>query len=465
MDLAEDPVIAGTLARSTTLKSNLDEAPGLLYEMRSVSAGRLAIHGNIDSPMNRKRRPSKDEFDDDELDLDFDDEGDDDGLDDIEFDEDSLNDEGADQVTGDRPLKSFSDRLVADYASDLKGPDVLVLLMHGTTLASALRKARPELNFTFYTPEHFFYRTLQKFHGESANSSVENTGSITLACSADLPEGEFQEVIFPTFSGDSSEQAQELIQAAQLRLKSTGRLIISTNNPKDRWIQNQLKTMFNRVEVNKQKHGVACVATKSAALKKVRGFRARSAFRLGERLVYCESRPGVFSHRRIDGGARALIKSMALLNPASDSNPAKAAFSPKRIVEMGCGCGAVSMAAALEFPDAKILAIDSDARAIDCTVASAKLNDITTVETLQTSDGVIPEPRTWDLLLGNPPYYSDFRIAELFLQAAKASLKTGGRIHIVTKLLDWHDARMKQLFNAVEAHTIGEYTVFTARQR
>jgi 16S rRNA (guanine1207-N2)-methyltransferase len=416
--------------------------------------------------MNRKRRPSDDDLeeDDDDLEMDFDDE-DDDGEFDDGLDDDGLDDESEDQVTADRPLKSFSDRLVADYAADLKGPDVLVLLMHGTTLASALRKSRPELNFTFYTPEHFFFRTLQKYHGESAENvgAVDAaTGKTSIVCSADLPEQSFDEVIFPTFSGDSSEQAQDLIQAAHQRLKSGGRLIISTNNPKDRWIQNQLKTLFSKVILNKQKHGVACVATRTAPLKKIRGFRARSAFRLGEQLVYCESRPGVFSHRRIDGGARALIKSLALLKPDGD---AASSFQPVKIVEMGCGCGAVSMAAAIEFPQAKILAVDSDARAIECTQHSAALNNITTVDTLLTSDGVIPEPRSWDLLLGNPPYYSDYRIAELFLQAAKSALRTGGRIHLVTKLLDWHDARMKQLFNSVEAHTIGEYSVFTARQR
>ncbi len=103
--------------------------------------------------------------------------------------------------------------------------------------------------------------------------------------------------------------------------------------------------------------------------------------------------------------------------------------------------------------------------AIESTLASAKLNQITSVETLQTSDGKVPEPKTWDLLVGNPPYYSDYRISELFLQAAKNSLRPGGRVHIVTKLLDWHGARMKQLFNNVQAHIIGEYTVFTAVQR
>ncbi len=401
--------------------------------------------------------PDDELFDDDDLNgEDFDDDDDD------EFD-DGLDDELDAALTGaprrgragqPNQLKSRSDRLVFDLTPTLTGPNVLVLLMHGTTLASALREARPELNFTFYTPEHFYFRTLQQFHTDAANT--------TLVCAADLPDGTFDEVIFPTLLGDSSEVAQELIQSAHMRLKSGGRMIASTNNPKDRWVQSQLKAIFSKVDITKQKHGVSFVATKSTPLKKPRGFRARSAFRMGERLIFCESRPGVFSHRRIDGGARALIKSLAFLK--SEDNP-KLAFEPQRIVEMGCGCGAVSMAAAVEFPNAHILAIDSDARAIESTLASAKLNQITSVETLQTSDGKVPEPKTWDLLVGNPPYYSDYRISELFLQAAKNSLRPGGRVHIVTKLLDWHGARMKQLFNNVQAHIIGEYTVFTAVQR
>jgi 16S rRNA G1207 methylase RsmC len=112
-----------------------------------------------------------------------------------------------------------------------------------------------------------------------------------------------------------------------------------------------------------------------------------------------------------------------------------------------------------------ILAVDSDARAVECTQLSAALNEITSIHTLLTSDGVLPEPGTWDLLLGNPPYYSDYRISELFLQAARTGLREGGRIHIVTKLLDWHQARMEQLFSNVQQHVISDYTVFTAIAR
>ena len=37
------------------------------------------------------------------------------------------------------------------------------------------------------------------------------------------------------------------------------------------------------------------------------------------------------------------------------------------------------------------------------------------------------------MALGNPPYYSHYAIAELFLQTALKGLKPGGRVQIVTK--------------------------------
>lgn len=351
----------------------------------------------------------------------------------------------------------MSDRLLAQLSGELHGPNVLVLLMHGTTLASALRELRPDLKFTFFTTEHFFYRTLQAFHADALISS----DTVNIICAADLPEQEFDEAVFPTLAGDSSELAQDLIQAAHQRLRSGGRIFVSTNNPKDRWVQGQLKALFSKVDVQKHKQGTACIATKTSPLKKEKGFRARFAFRQGERLAFVESRPGVFCHRRVDGGGRALIRSLELLK----GSEGQAEFLPTRIVEMGSGSGPVSVAAAIEYPNATILAVDSDARAVECTQRSAALNEITTIQSLLTSDGVLPEPGTWDLLLGNPPYYSDYRISELFLQAARTGLREGGRIHIVTKLLEWHQARMEQLFGDVTQHVISEYTIFTAVAR
>lgn len=375
----------------------------------------------------------------------------------------------SDEASDSLPMKAVADRLVMAATGELLGPDVLVLLLHGTTLATGLRQTRPELNYTFYTPEHFFLTTLSQFHPEchstaesdSAHVIMEamaddGTSRIRLVCAPDPPEQEFDSIAFPTNAISSSEQTQELLQSAHLRLRIGGRLVVSTNNPKDKWLHERLRELFDKVSVSNHRDGVVYVARKATPLKKVRNFQSAFAFRFREQLVSLTSRPGVFSHRRIDAGARALIRSLELLqNPAIE-------FQPRHIADLGCGCGAVAVAAALQYPEARILAVDSHARAVECAAESAAANHIDRVETLLCSNAVLPDPEQWDLVLTNPPYYSDFRISELFLQAARASLRSDGRIHLVTKLTDWHQERMSQIFRDVTVHRIGEYDVLTA---
>ncbi|MBQ6330689.1 MAG: methyltransferase, partial [Kiritimatiellae bacterium] len=40
---------------------------------------------------------------------------------------------------------------------------------------------------------------------------------------------------------------------------------------------------------------------------------------------------------------------------------------------------------------------------------------------------------TFDVFVGNPPYYSDYRIADVFLETAKRALKPGGVCYTVCK--------------------------------
>jgi 16S rRNA (guanine1207-N2)-methyltransferase len=46
---------------------------------------------------------------------------------------------------------------------------------------------------------------------------------------------------------------------------------------------------------------------------------------------------------------------------------------------------------------------------------------------------------TFDVFVGNPPYYSDYRIAEVFLETAVSALKPGGVCYTVVK----NDAGLK----------------------
>ena len=91
----------------------------------------------------RKAVVNRDDFDDDD-DLDeFDDElgfeGDDD--DDGDMSE-VMSGGGRGGVRKERPLKSWSDRAILQAAGDVSGPECLVVLTHGTRLATALRPQR-----------------------------------------------------------------------------------------------------------------------------------------------------------------------------------------------------------------------------------------------------------------------------------------------------------------------------------
>jgi 16S rRNA G1207 methylase RsmC len=160
----------------------------------------------------------------------------------------------------------------------------------------------------------------------------------------------------------------------------------------------------------------------------------------------------VFSHRRLDLGARTLINAMEI-RPGM------------RVLDIGCGSGVVGFAAALRSENVSVLAVDSNARAIDCTIRGAIRNNLTNVETLLNASGECGEPRTFDLVLGNPPYFSNYRIAEIFLEAARRALKPGGEVLMVTKTPNWFLEHMPRYFQHVEERPAKNYSSVAGRQK
>ena len=356
--------------------------------------------------------------------------------------------------------RGVSDRLILDQVEEILPGKALVILVTGTALAKHLTRLRSEVSWNIFTCEHFYMTAIVNAlsDDDEANS---NYTEMELFCTPDPPPAEYDTIVFPTDSKGSSELTRDLLQTSANLLKPSGRLIISTNNPRDRWLLDHLKQTFGRTTIIKGKDGICYIARKSEKPNKQKNFDCEFAFRDGERLIPCASRPGVFSHRRVDGGARALIRSLNLL----EEDKRWSRKPPRSIVEMGCGCGAVATAAALRFPMSRVIAVDSHARAIQSSERTAALNGADNVVFLLDSTGNVPEPGTHDLFLCNPPYYSDFRISELFLQAAVESLRPGGRIHLVSKLTDWHHNRMIEIFANAEMHKVGDYNIITSINR
>lgn len=232
-----------------------------------------------------------------------------------------------------------------------------------------------------------------------------------------------------------------------------------------------LKTMrlvWKNVNVLKRsKRAVLFRAVKRGAPVKTRDFAAtwEASVPGGEPLTFT-TYPGCFCHRRPDAGGLALAEVAARVvkdewGKVRDEDADKTSFtlhpSPFTILDMGCGCGLVGLLVAdalRTFHPSPftfhLTLIDSHARAIAAAKANAARAGIE-AEFILSDDG-LPRGRVgeYDLFVGNPPYYSDYRIAEVFLETAYRALKPGGICLTVVKTATGLLALQEKYFRKAE---------------
>lgn len=274
--------------------------------------------------------------------------------------------------------------------------------------------------------------------------------NVNFDCGADFPAGPFDLVVLLFQRGGQAELAREELQMGHQRLAIGGRMFVASDQPKDHWFDEQLKKLFAKVSRYAKEDSVVYQATKTAELKKIKDYSCELAFRDGERLIHLRTRPGVFNHREVDGGARALIKSMHV-EPGM------------RVLDLGCGSGAVAIAAASRAVEVQVQAIDSNPRAIEA-VEWASQRNAAVVSTALDADGSSVAPGSMDLVLANPPYFSNCRIAALFLRIAAKALVPGGQLLLVTKTPQWYAENLPEEYDEASTEPLGQYIVLRARR-
>lgn len=289
------------------------------------------------------------------------------------------------------------------------------------------------------------------YHAEQARRAVGGAAeNLTIGCAADLPAEEANLAAFPFSSQGEAELTRELMQCGHQLLAAGGRMIVSTDNPRDKWLQGEMEKLFDAVTRRATDDGAVYLATKTRPLKRVIDFSCEFAFRDRGRLIAAVSRPGVFAHRRIDPGARQLLAAMEVA-------------PGERVLDIGCGCGTVALAAALRAEGVRVHAVDSHARAVQCTRLGAERNALGNLSVELNATGDYLEG-PFDLALANPPYYANFQIAEHFLLSARASLRPGGRVLVVTKSPKWYAQRMGEWFEAVRIEPSKDYHLAFGRR-
>ena len=157
--------------------------------------------------------------------------------------------------------------------------------------------------------------------------------------------------------------------------------------------------------------------------------------------------PGCFCHRRQDEGGLALAE---VVSKDLSSSIQHSSLNPRRLLDMGCGCGLVGLVIARAVKGVSLVGVDSHSRAIEAANLNAQALGVEAEMILSDNGTPARMDGTFDVFVGNPPYYSDYRIAEVFLDTAKRALKPGGVCYTVCKNAAGLEPVQRQYFPDVE---------------
>lgn len=133
--------------------------------------------------------------------------------------------------------------------------------------------------------------------------------------------------------------------------------------------------------------------------------------------------PGVFSADDLDPATELLLDTVVLPHRG-------------RILDLGCGPGAIGLYSALRMPGTDVTMIDTDIAAVRCAEEGIKRNGITNARVLA-SDGIEAlERKRFDVVLSNPPVHRagrrDAGLVSRFAREAATAIGRKGRLWLVT---------------------------------
>lgn len=295
--------------------------------------------------------------------------------------------------------------------------------------------------------------------------AIEKVHHAKVVCSAHLPEGPWDLIRFRTgpkiHSGELAlDLLQECYKVAGLRERDApaplgGRVEVDfVGKERDRNdLLNKIKDDPNRV----------------------RSFKAEwpASVPGGEKLMFT-SYPGCFCHRRLDEGGLALAEVVS--REVSNTEAQGHSEEGLRLLDMGCGCGLVGFLIAnrligdstirrFDTSTISLVLVDSHARAVEAAMENAAKFGVDAEVILSDSGTPARMDGTFDVFVGNPPYYSDYRIAEVFLETAKRALKPDGICYTVVKNAAGLKPVQERYFPSVEVIPRRGYSVLRSVNR
>ncbi len=293
-----------------------------------------------------------------------------------------------------------------------------------------LAKSYPQTSINILNIDYHYFKHVEQ-------NIINNHSHINNICASNYqPDSKLSQIFLQIDSKTFSKEFYLDIFTKHYRmLKNKGKVFIASDK-RVKWFEDFLRSnsiSYTLEMINKQENII--VLRKSLDLDNSINFDDSYKLALPDKAeLTFYSVPGVFSHHRIDEGALALIDTVEVKK--SDT-----------LIDMGSGIGTVGIALSKFNCLERTIFVDSNVRALDCARENAKLNKLSNCDFFLSDDGL--QKSKASLFVGNPPYFSNFRIADLFIDNAYDNLRKGGRAYIVAKNIKHiHRAMLKVFDNA-----------------
>lgn len=142
--------------------------------------------------------------------------------------------------------------------------------------------------------------------------------------------------------------------------------------------------------------------------------------------------PGVFSQKTLDVGSDLLLNVLV----------ERADLIKGRVLDVGCGCGILSLFAGKLNPNIDLVSVDVCAAALSATARTLELNNIEA--NIKASDVFSHVDGKFDLIISNPPFHdgkdTSYGAVDTLIQQSKQYLTLNGKLCIVANsFLPYHN--------------------------
>ncbi len=151
---------------------------------------------------------------------------------------------------------------------------------------------------------------------------------------------------------------------------------------------------------------------------------------------------GLFSREQLDHATRTLITS-------ADKELHASKIEQPRLLDLGCGWGAVAVCLKTVHPHISVVAVDTNERAVQITKKKLDKSKLEGKVYVSNIFSKIPdEESTFDCILTNPPYAAGRQVCYAFIEESHKHLHEGGSLLLVArhqkggKMLESHIAEV-----------------------